>query len=1034
MAATLAPRAVIRAAAIAAAAMLASPSAAQDDAAADASSEDPNARQEIVTDPDLRRAEERRRRIAVLSGLFERQTRVFRISYRLLYAAVDMCEDNVRPAMGFTYANAFMFQGAVRTAASDMGLTHRVSIVEIAPGSAASRAGLRIRDQLLAIGDWPVPYGEGAVTLTQAKLRDVLVRDNRAVLYMRRDGNQFSVTLEPDFICDIKVLAVPGEPIRAYSGDDNVVVFAGLHQDLEDDNVMAAAIGREIANHLLPGMGIGSSGGSGLEWSNFFNWGFEPEPTGDVVADQSLAQDYGTAADYVGAYLMARAGFDHRKAPALWQRMAGRQSPPPEHSYGTPDPDYIQNIELAVAEIDRKLSAREPLRPETADPPMEFAAAPDPAGPLSSPEAAPQVATEVADVQPPSPPDIVPETAEAQPSPPAPAEAPPAESGDLPWLTTDTPPAADDPVPVAAPPSGTEVAGLPWASEPSQTESESAAPEPDATGITVSALEDGPTTAPSAEPASEPVQTPPIRGADNTLIPGTEPPRFAMAELGIEPPSVAPTPQVPAGEAIAALPEPIEPEPSQQAVPEARPPVAEVAPAEALPDDAPVATVRKTTIPETESPELAIAALGPIAIPSAETPADTATDETTAAVAAIPAAEEPADIPPAGAPDTVAAIQPAEEAAEPSPEESTDSVAVMPPAEEPAEIAPAGTSDTVATVRSLEEPSEPAPVETADAVADVPAQPAAPIRKLAPPPTGEAEIAVLFRNQGLPQATEAEAGAPTQAVAPDEPAARQLAAVALPDTEPPALVERSAPEAGDEGEDYDIGDLIRALEDVDEAADDKLTTPEPAATETEDLPWLSEPTDPAQAQPDEQTTDAATTETDEGPQSSLPVLPATTDADNPDLSPPAPSDSTVIDPSAIAPTPTAVPDEQEDAALVAALPAVPEPSATTQEPETPPEPIVDLVPMYAAPMAQTTQLPDEAAAPVAALPAIPERPDNETVAAPTSDDTNQDAPIDETTVESTIDLVAPAAGQSSPGADPADLGKGFSFRTWLGES
>lgn len=720
MAATLASRAVIRAAAIAAAAMLASPSAAQDDAEADASSEGTNARQEIVTDPDLRRAEERRRRIAVLSGLFERQTRVFRISYRLLYAAVDMCEDNVRPAMGFTYANALMFQGAVRTAASDMGLTHRVSIVEIAPGSAASRAGLRIRDQLLAIGDWPVPYGEGAVTLTQAKLRDVLVRDNRAVLYMRRDGNQFSVTLEPDFICDIKVLAVPGEPIRAYAGENNVVVFAGLHQDVEDDNVMAAAIGREIANHLLPGMGIGSSGGSGLEWSNFFNWGFEPEPAGDVVADQSLAKDYGTAADYVGAYLMARAGFDHRKAPALWQRMAGRQSPPPEHSYGTPDPEYIQNIELAVAEIDRKLSAREPLRPETADPPMEFAAAPDPAGPLSSPEDEPQVPTDVANAQPPGPPDIAPQIADAQPSPTPLAEAPPAESGDLPWLATETPPAADDPAPVAAPPSGTEVAGLPWASETSQTESESASPEPGDTGITVSALDDGPTTALSAEPASEPAQTPPIRGADNTLIPGTEPPRFAMAELGIEPPSVAPASQEPAGEAIAALPEPIEPEPSQEAVPEAAPPIAEVAPAEALPADAPVATVRKTTIPESESPEMAIAALGPIAIPPVETASDTAPDETTAAVAAIPAAEEPA------------------------------------------EIAPAGTADTVATGQSPEEPSGPAPVETADAGADVPAQPIAPIRKLAPPPTGEAEIAVLFRNQGLPQATAAEAGTPNR--------------------------------------------------------------------------------------------------------------------------------------------------------------------------------------------------------------------------------------------------------------------------------
>ena len=95
---------------------------------------------DIVTNPDLARMRERQRRIETLSALFARQNRVYRIGYRLLYAAVDMCPDRLRVAAGFTYANAYMFHGSVRTAASAMGYTHRVSVVDVAANGAATRS------------------------------------------------------------------------------------------------------------------------------------------------------------------------------------------------------------------------------------------------------------------------------------------------------------------------------------------------------------------------------------------------------------------------------------------------------------------------------------------------------------------------------------------------------------------------------------------------------------------------------------------------------------------------------------------------------------------------------------------------------------------------------------------------------------------------------------------------------------------------------------------------------------------------------
>ena len=81
--------------------------------------------------PDLLRYEQRQHRIDALGALFDRQNRVYRVGYRLLYVALDMCPDTIRAAAGFTYANAFMFRGAVRTAAAQLGFGHRVSVVDV---------------------------------------------------------------------------------------------------------------------------------------------------------------------------------------------------------------------------------------------------------------------------------------------------------------------------------------------------------------------------------------------------------------------------------------------------------------------------------------------------------------------------------------------------------------------------------------------------------------------------------------------------------------------------------------------------------------------------------------------------------------------------------------------------------------------------------------------------------------------------------------------------------------------------------------
>jgi predicted Zn-dependent protease len=77
------------------------------------------------------------------------------------------------------------------------------------------------------------------------------------------------------------------------------------------------------------------------------------------------SQDFESEADYVGLYVVARAGMPIDNAPRFWRRM-GSQVAPGAISHGTTHPPTAQRfvaLEAAVAEIKAKQAAGQPLLP-----------------------------------------------------------------------------------------------------------------------------------------------------------------------------------------------------------------------------------------------------------------------------------------------------------------------------------------------------------------------------------------------------------------------------------------------------------------------------------------------------------------------------------------------------------------------------------------------------------------------------------------------------------------------------------------------
>lgn len=172
------------------------------------------------------------------------------------------------------------------------------------------------------------------------------------------------ITVEP--ICSPLVYHSDGQEINAYTDGENIVLTAGM-LDFATDNELALVITHELAhcieghiskkktNALLGGiMGAVFEGALGAVTGMPTYGGITQSATeaGATAFSQAFEQE----ADYVGLYLMARAGFDTEGAADFWRRMATRNPVASNNLSSTHPPTAHRYLLLdkTHAEIERK--------------------------------------------------------------------------------------------------------------------------------------------------------------------------------------------------------------------------------------------------------------------------------------------------------------------------------------------------------------------------------------------------------------------------------------------------------------------------------------------------------------------------------------------------------------------------------------------------------------------------------------------------------------------------------------------------------
>lgn len=122
------------------------------------------------------------------------------------------------------------------------------------------------------------------------------------------------------------------EDIGAYADGDNVTIQSGMMHFIENDNELAVVMAHEIAHNMMGHIEAGKMNTmagvllglavDAIASSQGVNTGGEFAETGADIGHLSYSQSFEAEADYVGLYIMARSGYDVRKAPDFWRRMA----------------------------------------------------------------------------------------------------------------------------------------------------------------------------------------------------------------------------------------------------------------------------------------------------------------------------------------------------------------------------------------------------------------------------------------------------------------------------------------------------------------------------------------------------------------------------------------------------------------------------------------------------------------------------------------------------------------------------------------
>jgi membrane-associated protease RseP (regulator of RpoE activity) len=303
-----------------------------------------------------------------LRTYWNRQSRLQDLAWPLQQTNADMCGKDVAAQLGFHAISLSDLDKQFRPVAAErLGITERPLVLHVTQGSPADWAGLEVGDEFVSVAGETVRDGRNA---TRRLLYQIDLKEGEPTTFIvRRRGKEVTVEAIPEVVCRYPIALVQDDSLNAFADGNVIYITQGMYRFAQTDEELQLVIAHELAhnseghidqkrgNALLGGLFDVVAAAYGVDTGGAFS----------NATAQLFSQEFEREADYVGMYMLARAGVETVEVADFWRKMAAEYPASIRGYYGSTHPASAErwtNIEATHDEIGRKLAAGAELLPQ----------------------------------------------------------------------------------------------------------------------------------------------------------------------------------------------------------------------------------------------------------------------------------------------------------------------------------------------------------------------------------------------------------------------------------------------------------------------------------------------------------------------------------------------------------------------------------------------------------------------------------------------------------------------------------------------
>ncbi len=303
-----------------------------------------------------------------LSKMADLQNRLYKVASPLLIQNAELCKGQARNLLGFTAKNRWSYPGDYNEAAHvAFGMDERLQVTSVLAGSGAAKAGLQTGDVLLAAAGKPLPTGQHALSQAGAIFNKIVASQATLPMTVERRESERQLTIPVTRACAFAIELGNADNVNAYADGSRVLVTRGMIHFTRNDEELAYVLAKTMAHNML---------GHASAQRNVSTIGSIIDNLKSVTPDTSMLIGSGgikamppemdAAADRLGLYLAARAGYDIDDADNFWKRLNETHPATVLNGYNANHPALaarLAAIAKAQAEIKADKKAKKPLTP-----------------------------------------------------------------------------------------------------------------------------------------------------------------------------------------------------------------------------------------------------------------------------------------------------------------------------------------------------------------------------------------------------------------------------------------------------------------------------------------------------------------------------------------------------------------------------------------------------------------------------------------------------------------------------------------------